>query len=126
MTDREHPEIAGLPILDQLASTPLHHVALSSFLPRAETLALMSSIAWAVSVGRASSQKGANECTISEDYSHIWRMRQARRGTPALSTLRSKLHKPASPPLPHLQTACLKPPLALSFSSQNYPSSKPS
>lgn len=81
--NKEHREIVGLPILDQFVSTLLRHVTLSSFLPRAEELDLMSSIAWAMSVGRASSQKGANECTTSEGYSHTWCMRHRQGGYPS-------------------------------------------
>lgn len=38
--------------------------------------------AWAVSVGRASSQRGANERTISEGYSHTCCMRHGQGGYP--------------------------------------------
>lgn len=44
--NKERPEIVGLPSLDQFVSALPHHIALSSFLPRAEESGLMSSIAW--------------------------------------------------------------------------------
>lgn len=77
--NKEHPETVGLPSLDQFVSAPLHHVALSSFLCKAEELGFMSSIAWVLSMDRASSQRGANECTISEGYSHTWCTRHRQR-----------------------------------------------
>lgn len=116
--NKENPETVRLPSLDQFVSFVLHHVALSSLLCKAEEPGFMSSMAWAKSLGRASSQRGANECTIRKDCSHKWCTRHGQGGTPALfETLRSNLHKPAFPSLTHPQTACPRPPLALSFSS---------
>lgn len=67
--NKERPETVGLPAL-----SPLHHVALSSVLPKAEESGLMNSIAIscarAMSVDRASSQQSADECITREGYSH--------------------------------------------------------
>lgn len=83
-----------------------------SFLCKAKESGLVSSVAWAASMGRASSQRGANECTISEDYSHTWSTRHGQGATPThpplpalFKTLSSNLHKPAFPSLDILPKA---------------------